>query len=462
MMTLWILASLLALSPAPGDADEVAAYLNVAQREEAAGHDEVARAAYRSALERAPGNAMARAALERLGRPGAGDGYPDALRLFEARRYAEARAALEALPPSARGDSMSLLMGICAYELGENAQARTALTEAATRPSLADPAHLLLALLALRQDDARTAAYELERAQTSTDPRIRDAAQDLRGAALRQGRWLASLVAETGYDSNVSLLPDGTPTSQSGADEAARIAGAVFFRPTGRSGFRAEASAGYSKQLRIHAFDLGQGSVGLGWQQVGPSHAWFVGYHSEGLLLGGEPYLLSHRVQGEGSWRVGWLDVAASASVHSESLFPLLDQGYSGTRETALVSAGLWRGALRPALALVGELDQTRDRALGYAEYGPRVSLTMVAAALRVLVQAGLVLRPYNVADPELAGTLRSDRYLDASVVANWELTRAWSLRLVGTGRRAVSNVTAFTYTRLAASLELAYLWGWP
>ena len=72
---------------------------------------------------------------------------------------------------------------------------------------------------------------------------------------------------------------------------------------------------------------------------------------------------------------------------------------------------------------------------------------------------AAVSLRDYDVVDPTLA-LKRSDTYLDAVGLVEWDLSDRFTLRFSVDGRKAFSNAAAFDYVRVAPTLGLAYVFG--
>jgi hypothetical protein len=148
----------------------------------------------------------------------------------------EAAAIFDELRAAEQESAATLLEGICLFELHEDSRAEPLLREAAADPALAESARVFLGLLALRADDRARAADLLGTVVASDNPALRRTAAEILRGARRDGRGVAALLAETGYDSNVVLTPDGSPSVPGSRDGSAGLAVTGSWRPLGRSG----------------------------------------------------------------------------------------------------------------------------------------------------------------------------------------------------------------------------------
>ena len=114
------------------------------------------------------------------------------------------------------------------------------------------------------------------------------------------------------------------------------------------------------------------------------------------------------------------------------------------------------------ALALAAsKSDAARDAArlgvLSYVEHGPRAEMRLLAwRGVWAGADVAATFRRYDDFDPAL-GARRSDLYLDAGGLVEWSPSPRWTTRIALHGRRALSNVAGFEYSKLVPTVGLAY-----
>jgi tetratricopeptide (TPR) repeat protein len=454
------------------DTAAAAVYRAVGDDQRAAGNTAAAEAAYREALRLNPGDAVARAALEAVCRAGdrrddepvrsppLPDRFDQGVALMARGERAPAIDAFESVRAEHDDPAAALLEGICEYELGNDRRAQRLFEEARREPKLAGKALLFLGLIALHGDETDVASTLLAAAGTS-DASIAGTAAGLRRLASREGRVVVSALAETGYDSNVQLAPDGTALPGGTADGYGASVLGLFVRPLGLSGPYTRATAQYRRQLQITTYDLGDLGGAAGWRAGRRGQYLAAEYAYDWLSLGGAPYLSAHRLLGTGRATLGRFSVSGTYSARFESYLTVATDSYSGVRQDAQLEPE-WQVGARTVVALgyhVGR-DGTRDATLSYFEHGPIALLRLGGAGTaRLFAEGRFTVRGYDAADAQL-GVQRADRYLDAFLTGELDVAEHWTLRLATTGRRATSNDAAFQYTKLTVALGLVYTAG--
>jgi tetratricopeptide (TPR) repeat protein len=459
-------------APSPGATDraDASVYRAVGDDERASGHVAAARAAYREALRRDPDDAVARAGLADACRLSAGapdelrtvvasppDHFQEGLALMKRGDRAGAIAAFETARALGADPGAALLEGICEYEEGRDRKAQPLLELARADPKLAGTAMFFLGLIALHENQERLAAALLDDA-ASNNPRLAATAAGLARVARRDGRAVASLLAEAGYDSNVSLAPDG-PTARAGAGDgyAATVAG-LFLRPLGIPGPYARLTGQYRKQFQIVSFDVGDATGALGFQMGRGRRYAAAEYAYDFLSLGGSPYLSAHRLFATARLTGDRLAVGGAYAARFESFLTDATAPYSGLRQDADLEVDL----LPSSAASIGigyhlGADGTELSELSYLEHGPAALLRLgTGREVRLFADARLTFRRYDTVDLDL-GVERADRYFDGAVA--WELDASdhWAVRVTATARRALSNVPDLQYTKLTAALGLIW-----
>ena len=260
------------------DRAEALIYREVGDDERAAGHVLAARSAYREALRRDPTDATARARLAELCRTNAEsaaepqtapvrapDHFEAGLALMKRGDRAAAIAAFDAARALGADPGAALLEGICEYEEGRDRKAQPLLEQARADPKLAGTALLFLGLIALHDNQERAASSLLDDA-ASKDPRLAATAAGLARIARRDGRVVASVLAEAGYDSNASLAPERAIARAGVGDGYAAMVAGVFLRPFGIPGPYARLTGQYRKQFEIVSYDVGDAAGAIGFQ----------------------------------------------------------------------------------------------------------------------------------------------------------------------------------------------------
>jgi hypothetical protein len=445
-----------------------AMYLAIGDEELAGGARETATIAYQTALRHDPGNARARKALIRLchearaGQGAAVDGFAEALTLMERGQRRQAAAAFEAVRVAEHDTAAALLEGVCLFDLGDDARAQALLREAAADDALAASARFFLGLIALRSDDKARATELLGGAAASDNRNLREAAIEILSAARREGRLVASLLSEVGFDSNVALTPDGSPSVPSSRDGAVSETAGVFWRPLGRSGPYARAAGQYRKQFQLDAYDLGTAGGALGWRQGQTGTFAAAEYAYDFFSLGGASYLSAHRLAIDGHLNLNSVTLAASTSARFESYLQDQTADYSGLRLSATIDAAVrLASGLTAACGYQGAHDEARLDSLRYWQHGPTCRAAFSAGAtVRFIAEAGLTFRRYAAPDALLGGD-RRDRFIDGVALGEWDLSLGWTTRLTVTGRKASSTIAdPYSYTKVTVTLGAAYTFG--
>ena len=440
---------------AAADPRAAAAYRTVAEAEGKAGSPETAILAYRSAAALDPADHVSRAALERY--CGAGprvEPFQAALAKMDAGDLRGAIADFRAARDRVDAPSVALLEGICHYELGEGREAEPLLLAAERSPEHADLARFYLGLLALREGASSRAAALFDAASASAA--IAPVASDLARLARTQGPWALTLFAASGFDSNVTLAPPGSPPSRT-SDGLYALGATGLLRPWGSLGPYLRAQGLLDRQLRLDAYDVGAGDLAGGWQLQGTRWSGLAEYDFAYRTFGGSSFLSAHRLLASAWTLIGDVTLGASYLARFESYAGGFSP-FSGTLQAAEVRASLAVGArTRLALAYGAARDGARLSILSYLEHGPRAELRFVTArGVRLGADVATTFRGYEVFDPTL-GARRRDTYVDAAALAEWDLSPRWTAQLALRGRRALSSVAGFEYSKLVPTAGLAY-----
>ncbi|HSB20363.1 MAG TPA: tetratricopeptide repeat protein [Anaeromyxobacteraceae bacterium] len=440
------------------DRAAASAYRAVAASELSAGSVETAIAAYREAAASDPADGEAREALRRLCQsPPPPDPFREGIRLMDAGEYRAAAAAFGGARSGDAGPSAVLLQGICLFELGEDEEARSLFQEVAAYPPHRDEARMYLGLVALRAGAGAEAGALFESAAAS--PALERTARDLARLARREGRLVLSAFAESGWDSNVNLAPGGTPSGPPRSDGLYAFSLNALFRPQGTSGPYLRAGGFLQDQVQLGAYDFGGFDAAAGWQLGGSGRGLLLEYDYGSRRFGGSSYLSAHRLLGTGWLRAGPTLLGASYLVRRETYAPTWSS-FSGKLQRAEVRASLLATpGLRIGLAYGAGRDAARDPALSWLEHGPRAELRIAAGRALLGLDASVTWRPYDSYDPALSAR-RSDTYLDGAAFAEWDLDGRLSFRVSLLGRRALSNVPAFSYDKLLPTVGIGYAIG--
>jgi Flp pilus assembly protein TadD len=450
-------------APVPALAPDLAAareYRAVGDAELSRGARRTAAAAYRAAAARDPGDGVSRAALARLcaERPLA-DPFAEGVAAMEA---GDSRAALQAFraargaaPPS---PSSALLEGICHYDLGEDAEAEALLRIAETAPAHRDAARLHLGLLRLRAGDGGGAAALFDAA--GNGPGLSRVAGDLARLARREGRLVLSVLAESGWDSNVTLAPSEAVPGPEG-DGAYGVTAAALWRPRGPSGPYLRGSAGLTEQLSLGAYDFGAFDAAAGWQARLRSLTLLAEYDLGARTLGDDPFLTAQRLLASAILVRRGSSLSATYSARFED-YARAYRDYSGVlhRGELRLSFPIAR-ALRGAVSYGAARDLARAADLSYLEHGPRAELRLaVGRSLRLGVEVAASFRRHDEASAAGA-PVRADELYDAAALAELDLGAHLTLRAGIQGRVARSSLDAFAYDKVVPSLGLLWMAGY-
>ena len=444
---------------AKADPEAAAAYRQVGDAERARGARDTAIVAYRSAAERDPGDEASRRALAQLCSPvtvvPGENGFQQGLRLMDAGDLRGAVASFRQARTSEPNPSTALLEAVCLYQLHEDREAEPLLREAESAPVHRDAARFYRGLIALRSGDAREASALLDAA--ATNPGFGPLASDLARMARRDGRLVLSFLAESGWDSNVALLPNGSP--QSASDGGATLSAMGLFRPIGDDGPYLRAVGQYHWQAQLGSYDFGAVAGAVGWHLAGADRGLIGEYGYDYQALGGSNFLSAHRFLASGYFSPGALTFSATYFARFESYYSVWSP-FSGTVHRVEGRAAVALGAARLGLTYRLARDVTDRSDLSWLEHGPRADLRVaVSRRARLGLDAGLSFRAYD--SPAAAALAsRSDTYLDGAALFEYDLANRWTVRASLEVRDALSNAPAFAYARFVPTVGLAYVLG--
>jgi tetratricopeptide (TPR) repeat protein len=429
------------------DAKAARVYVQVAQAERAAGGAESARVAFREALRLDPSNQEASRGLDALC---AEARFEEGRRLLDAGDPRGAVDVLSRLRAALPSRPAALLEGIARYQLEEDAAARPLLEEAEQEPELASAARFYLGLIALREEDAPTAAEQL--ARVLPDAPFAAAANQLSRVARRSGKLVISLLVDSGYDSNVSLLPSGVPGGQ---DAMGSLSLAALARPLSAKGLWLRVTGLYRRQLQLHDYDLGAIGGAAGWQFGRAAKHVGLEYEYDYLTLGAAPYLGAHRLSGDAATAFGRYLLSGAYALRFESYRTNATRPFSGVLHSANLMAGVRIGAGSVRAGYQAGRDLAQYSETSFFEHGPRALLELpLRDRMRLSAEASAIWRVYDAVDPAL-GVQRSDLLLDGFLAVTFDLSDLLTLRAAAAGRRALSNVPELSYPRLSVSLGL-------
>jgi tetratricopeptide (TPR) repeat protein len=440
------------------DPDAARAYRAVGESDRALGATDSAIIAFQEALARDPADAASREALHGLcSAPPPEDPYREGLRRMDDGDWRGAATAFRAARTGEAGPSAALLEGICRYEVGDEVEAAALFREAAMYPPHREEAQFYLGLLALRSGSSSEAAALF--ASASANPALERAANDLARLARRDGRFVMSIFAESGWDSNVNLAPSGAPLGPPASDGLYALTGTGLFRPKGPEGPYFRLSGFLQEQATLDAFDFRGYDVAAGWQLGRTERGVIAEYDYGARTFGGASYLSANRLLASGWMRVGATLIGATYFARFESYAPAWAQ-FSGTLQRAELRAS-WMVATRARLAVAYGVagDVTRDPALTWAEQGPRAELRVALGRMWLGTDVAATWRGYDSVDATL-GARRSDRYLDATAFAELDVAANWTARFALMARSADSNVPGFAYDKLLPTLGIGYTLG--
>jgi hypothetical protein len=460
-----------ALAATP-DPEAAAAYRQAGDDERAAGGIESATVAYRAAAALDLRDAASRHALGALCTQvqTRADPFRAGLAQMEAHQWQAAAASFRQARRSSGDPSAALLEGICDYQLGDDAAAEPLLRLAEARPEHQDLARFYLGLVALRAGAAPRAAALF--AEASANPVLGALAADLSRLTRQDARLVLTFLAEAGFDSNVTLAPAGASTSTGGTggmmgggtmsgEGLYGLAASALYRPFGPSGAYLRGEGFLRQQPRLGAYDVGGVGAALGWQLVRGGDGLLAEYAYAFRTFGGSPYLSANRLTGAGWLSAGGLTWSARYAGQLEDYRSSTLDGFSGV---------LHHGELRVALPFAtsgwmaltygGSRDAARLAIASYTEHGPKLDVRLLLSSrLRLGASAGVTLRAYDAKDAVI-GVTRSDRYLDGSVLAEFDLASGWTARCSVEGRKAFSNAAAFEYDKLVPMIGIAWQMG--
>ncbi len=435
-----------------GEKDPALARTYVEVGESEADHPD-ALEAFREALRLDPANARAQAGFQAACWP-QDDRFRRARSLMDAGDRAAAIRLFEEIRAEGPSPSAALLEGICLYQLEQDGPAETLLLEAESDESVADSARFFLGLIARRRGEQAEAARLFADVAQGTSKVAEQAGLLLRHS--RAPRALSiSFLAESGYDSNVSLSPSGAPV---GRDSLGALAATLLWKPS--SGLFARATGFYRAQMQLSDYNLGAAGGALGYVLGPAARQLSAEYDYDFGALGNAPYLSANRLAVSGRLGVGALSLGAAYGVRFENYRTATTSPFSGTLHGAQLSAELRLAeSAWVEVSYRGARDLATYPETSYLEHGPAAALRLASGQFRVSAEASAAFRLYDAVDPAL-GVRRRDVLFDASALGEWVLGDRFSLRLSLGGRDAISNVPDLTYLRGYATLGLAFVSG--
>ena len=444
---------------AAADPETAAAYLEVGDAELQAGALDTAAVAYSEALRLDPGSERARGAYHSACLAQHRDQLlVEGRRLLDAGDRAAAIAILEELR-AGRGDAAAaLLEGIALYEDGSDEAARLPLAEAAQSEATAARAQYFLGLIELRDGSGVEAARLFDRVAAAEGGSLVERAEVLRETALRSGRAVVSVLAESGYDSNVAYAPDVRPATGDGG-----AGGGLFgqLRPFGLSGPYLRANAFVRQQFQARDRNLGVFGGQAGWR-LGRGETYAFGdYGYELTTLGGSPYLSAHRFRAGARWqRFGRWAVAGVYALRLGAYQTPDSSDFSGVLHSLSPEIS-YRFPL--GSSITAGYDVLRDSAqlaeTSFWEQGPRAGFSLVVLPrLRASLEAGLRFRSHDGPAPG-ALAARTDQVRYASATAEQDFGRL-TLRLALGARTSSSSDPGASWSRFTATLGVSYTLG--
>jgi hypothetical protein len=239
------------------------------------------------------------------------------------------------------------------------------------------------------------------------------------------------------------------------------LGAAALFRPSGPSGPYLRGSGFLRQQLQLRAYDVGGVEAAAGWQVTRGDHGALAEYAYAFRTFGASPFMSAHRLSGAAWLAAGGLNWSARYAGQLEDYLSSTLGGFSGALHHAELRAALPVGSGGwVALAYLGSLEAARLGITSYREHGPRADARLLLSTrLRLGATAGVTFRAYDEYDAVI-GVRRSDRYLDGSLLAEYDLAPGWTARGSLEGRRALSNAPAFQYDKLVPMIGLAWQMG--
>jgi Tfp pilus assembly protein PilF len=445
----------------PLDPAAAQAYLAVAQEELASGETQSALDALRKALQHAPGDEALRTQFQTLcAQVPSPVTFDEGMRLYQEGEYGRAAtvfAQARARSPSAE---LSMMEGICRYELRDDEAARRLLRQALGSPDTADSARLFLGLLALRRGDGTSAAANFNVVSDRTDSPLRTEALSLLRIARQSGRLVLTVLAQGGYDSNSDLLPDGASSLPvTSGSPAVDVSVAMLIRPEGESGPYARVIGTLRKDLLPATFEQASVLAGAGWQQGPNARHIAASYDFELNESGGELFFLSHRLGLMGRYSEGALGVGLGASSRWVSYRLPGFEPWSALRLEPLVEGRVRLG--RHLVRLSARYTRALARESAYSFHAPGVELAGILdfTPLRFLLEPMFETRSYDAVDPNL-GVARAETTVGATAGIEWDLGDRWTAQAAFSLRHTLANAPVQTdrwnvWTGLAYTLEV-------
>lgn len=446
----------------PGaSATESAVFLQIAREEEGAGRSDSALWAYREVLQRAPDDRVARGAFLRLCAPPRGSAHAAVAALYDA---GQCRTLLDQAGPIAARVSPpdALLVGMCAFDLGEWASAERWLEQASREPGLADLAHLYLAWVAEARGDQLAQNRWRSLANQSSDPQLRRLAREERGT--EENAFSTFVLLEAGHDSNVGLLPAAGVAAAEGAvsDGFAALSGGVTALLPTHASFGASVLFQLRKQVQVTAFDTANMGVLLFWSPVLDRWQPRLTLSESLYALGFAPTVWSHelevglrRMLGDG--RRASLDVSYVLAYDDYRVAAF--EPYEGWRQAGFVG-GHWRVFERLDLGGVYRVERrsSEDARVSFLEHGPSASVGVrLASDLTVDARAGLAVRNYDARSETLLES-NHQTFIDLALSARWNVSGPWSILGTVSRRSVAADTESYAYDRWIASVGMSHV----
>src|SRR5260370_373815 len=243
---------------------------------------------------------------------------------------------------------------------------------------------------------------------------------------------------------------------------SARAAGLVFaLRPLGVSGPYLRGYGYYRQQFQATDRDFGNFGGQAGWRAGRGDRYLFADYAFDASLLGGSPFLYAHRLRGGGRWQIRRVGLTAVYGARFGSYQTIDSAPYSGILQTvdADISIRFWLVSVAVLGYHAGRDAANAPEAASW-EHGPRAAVRFVLLpTLSVSADAAWLWLPFDAPAPG-SSVARSDRVLHLAAAAEKDFANRFTLRLSVSDRTARSNLSAYSYSRITATLALSYTLG--
>jgi hypothetical protein len=432
------------LTPAAPDPAVAAVYLEVGERELAAGAPEAAAVAFSEALRRDPGSTRAQQLRDDACLALEEQALSSVETLMDARRWKDALARLATFT-RAPASTRALLAGVCRFELGEDDEARRDLELAATDPRHEADARVLLALLSLRRGSACGAEAQL-RALERNGALAANLAGLLRQSA-RGGTLALRASLFGGVDTNPSLDPAGAPPQG-----VLGFTGLAQWTPLGAVSPYARLAAGAREYPALASQRSESGAATLGFQLGRGGDRVAVDYSLEGSFFAGAPYAVAHGPRLEGSVSLGRVLLYGDYALRAEQFLPADAAPFSGLRHDADLGASMALPAgFFVDLGWAFTADGAQEPELAVLQHGPRLAVGWARDRTRAVLGAALDWRRWQARDPDLE-VQRDDLRVRPSARVEVDLFDWLSLFVAADASVVRSNVDTLSSVRVSAT----------